>query len=193
MTKDLSYIEKQYREYIKEMPVDEFKIYQTMLILNLYDSFIEHDERKALKSKEQIEELTDIYKEKYSNVLADEIGRRLRIANSKLIEQLEENKALTMNFLDLIHEGNIDTIRLSNQILKALLSFNQSNEGKGSKDLIKDILKLMEDRIQFISYYINLLKEEDFVSEDHEVYYLIPELFKVHDEFQELREQIKQL
>ena len=67
MTKNIDYIEKQYREHIKEMPVQEFQIYQIMLILNLYDSFIEHDERKALKYKDQIEELTDIYKEKYTN------------------------------------------------------------------------------------------------------------------------------
>ena len=193
MTKNIDYIEKQYREHIKEMPVQEFQIYQTMLILNLYDSFIEHDERKALKSKDQIEELTDIYKEKYVNVFNYELKKRLSIANSKLIEQLEENRNLSMYYLEMIHDEHKDVISLSNQILKALLLYYESNEGKESKKMIKDIFEVINDKIQFISFYIKLLYKEDLVPYLPEDNYPIHNLIEEYGEFKRVSKQIKQL
>ena len=193
MTKNIDYIEKQYREHIKSMPVEEFKIYQTMLILNLYDSFIEHDERKALKSKEQIEELTEIYEEEYNNVFNHEMKKRLNIANRKLIEQLEENKQLSIYYLDMIHDEHRDLIRLSNQILKALLLYYESNEGKETKKLIKDIFEMTKDSIQFISFYIKLLYKEDLVPYVPEDNYPIHNLIEEYGEFKRISKKIKQL
>lgn len=193
MTKNIDYIEKQYREHIKEMPVQEFQIYQIMLILNLYDSFIEHDERKALKYKDQIEELTDIYKEKYVNVFNYELKKRLSIANSKLIEQLEENRNLSMYYLEMIHDEHKDVISLSNQILKALLLYYESNEGKESKKMIKDIFEVINDKIQFISFYIKLLYKEDLVPYLPEDNYPIHNLIEEYGEFKRVSKQIKQL
>lgn len=193
MTKKVDYIEKQYREYVKDMPVQEFHIFQTLLIYKLYEGFIEHDERKALTNKERIEELTEIYEEKYTNVFNNELKKRLRIANEKLIEQLEENRNLSIYYLEMIHDEHKDLIRLSNQILKALLLYYESNEGKETKKLIKDIFEMTKDSIQFISFYIKLLYKEDLVPYVPEDNYPIHNLIEEYGEFKRISKKIKQL
>lgn len=192
MTKNLSYIEKQFKEHIKDMNPVEFGLYQRYFITGLYEAFIENDEGKALKYKQMLEDVSKYYHENHTNVYIKEIERRLDTANEFLIKALEENRNTTMLYIESSYNEDNKIITLSNQILKALLLFNESNEEKVPKKLIEDILEITELRIDNIKYFIDI-HEEDYPelskNKDYPFYWLIKE----YDEYQELKEQIKQL
>ena len=190
MTKNISYIEKQYREYIKDLDKLEFSIWHTSLIVDLYEAFIENDEERALKSKEMIEELTEIYSEKYNNVLSNEMKKRLDIANDFLIKQLEKNYNLSMRYIETYYDELDSLLVLSNQILKALLEDHERNDGKSSKELLKDILEIADDKAERVKIFIEIHEENNpklNKNKDYPLYWLM----KTYNENQELREQIK--
>ena len=189
--KNVNYIEKHFKECIKDMDSLEFGLYQRYFIINLYEAFIENDEEKALKYKEMLEDISKYYNENHSNVYLKEIERRLDTANDFLIKALEENRNTTMLYIEASYSEDNNIISLSNQILKALIEYKETNEEKVPKKLIEDILEITELRIEHIKYFIDLHEDNPELSKDmgYPLYWLIKE----YDEYQELKEQIKEL
>lgn len=192
MKKNLDYIEKQYKEHIKEMNPLEFGLYQRYFITGLYEAFIENNDEKALKYKEMLEDISNYYNENHTNVYIKEIERRLDTANEFLIKALEENRNTTMLYIEASYDEDNKIITLSNQILKALMEYNESNEEKVPKKLIEDILEITELRIDNIKYFIDI-HEEDYPELSKNMDYPLYWLIKEYNEYQELKEQIKQL
>ena len=186
-------LERQKEETISNMNPEELKAYQKLLVQRLYKSFIELNEEEALRSKRNIEETTSLVEDKYSNALEVELKLRLDEANKNLIKVLEDNKELSKYYLERIHEDYIDIIGLSNDILKALLLFNETYTSKELKNLILDIFESVENRLKIISFYIDLFDEEDLVPNQDQEDFLINRLIEVHDEYRQIREQIKSL
>ena len=189
--KNVNHIEKQYKECIKDMNPLEFGLYQRYFITGLYEAFIENDEEKGLKYKEMLEDISNYYNENHSNVYLKEIERRLDTANDFLIKALEENRNTTMLYIEASYREDNNILSLSNQILKALIEYNETNEEKVPKKLIEDILEITELRIEHIKYFIDLHEDNPELSKDmgYPLYWLIKE----YDEYQELKEQIKGL
>ena len=186
-------LERKKEETISNMNPEELKAYQKLLIQRLYKAFIELNEEEALKSKRNIEETTSLVEDKYSNALEMELKLRLDEANKNLIKVLEDNKELSKYYLERIHEDYIDIIGLSNAILKALLSFNESSNPKGFKELILDIFESIDERLKLISFYIGLFEDEDILPNTDQEDFLINELIEEYDKFKAIAKQIKQL
>lgn len=186
-------LERKKEETISNMNPEELKAYQKLLIQRLYKSFIELNEEEALRSKRNIEETTSLVEDKYSNALEMELKLRLDEANKNLIKVLEDNKELSKYYLERIHEDYIDIIGLSNAILKALLSFNESSNPKGFKELILDIFESIDERLKLISFYIGLFEDEYILPNTDQEDFLINELIEEYDEFKAIAKQIKQL
>lgn len=188
--KNINHIEKQFKEFLKEMNPFEFGLYQRYFIIGLYEAFIENDEEKALEYRNMIEETTKYYEENHENVYLNELEKRLDTANDFLIKALEENRNTTMLYIESSYNEDNKIISLSNQILKALIEYNETNEEKVPKKLIEDILEITELRIEHIKYFIDI-HEEDYPelskNPDYPLYWLIKE----YDEYQELKEQIE--
>lgn len=186
-------LERKKEETISNMNPEELKAYQKLLIQRLYKAFIELNEEEALKSKRNIEETTSLVEDKYSNALEMELKLRLDEANKNLIKVLEDNKELSKYYLERIHEDYIDIIGLSNAILKALLSFNESSNPKGFKELILDIFESIDERLKLISFYIGLFEDEYILPNTDQEDFLINELIEEYDKFKAIAKQIKQL
>lgn len=186
-------LERQKEETISNMNPEELKAYQKLLVQRLYKSFIELNEEEALRSKRNIEETTSLVEDKYSNALEVELKLRLDEANKNLIKVLEDNKELSKYYLERIHEDYIDIIGLSNDILKALLSFYESSIPKGFKELVLDIFESIDERLKLISFYIGLFEDEDILPNTDQEDFLINRLIEEYDEFKAIAKEIKQL
>ena len=186
-------LERQKEETISNMKFEEFKAYQKLLVQRLYKAFIDGNKEEALKNKKSIDEASSILKTKYSNINEIELGLRLEEANKQLIQILEDSNELSKYYLERIHEDYIDIIGLSNDILKALLLFNETYTSKELKNLILDIFESVENRLKIISFYIDLFDDEDLVPNQDQEDFLINRLIEVHDEYRQIREQIKSL
>ncbi len=190
--KNIDYIEKQFKECIKDMPILEFKLYQLSFIEGLYEAFIEHDEKKALRYKNMIEDTTRYYSENHDHVYINELKVRLRTANEFLIKALEENNKSISFFIEESYQDYNNLTCLSTEILKALLEYAKTNEGKESKTMIKKVLGITEDNLKSIKCFIDIHgKEFPELSKDNDssFYWLI----KGYDEYKAVREQIKEL
>jgi hypothetical protein len=186
-------LERQKEETISNMNPEELKAYQKLLVQRLYKSFIELNEEEALRSKRNIEETTSLVEDKYSNALEVELKLRLDEANKNLIKVLEDNKELSKYYLERIHEDYIDIIGLSNDILKALLSFYESSIPKGFKELVLDIFESIDERLKLSSFYIGLFEDEDILPNTDQEDFLINRLIEEYDEFKAIAKEIKQL
>ena len=71
------------------------------------------------------------------------------------------------------------------------MEYAKTDSGKGSKKLIEDMLEITEDKIQFVKHFIELHdnRPEMFKNKDYPLYWLI----RRYDEYNEVKEQIKQL
>ncbi len=190
--KNIDYIEKQFKEHIKDMPTLEFSIYQSYFIRKLYEAFILNNWENALKYKGMIEDTTRYYKENHDHVYINEVKERLRTANEFLIKTLEENRNTTLLYIESSYSEYNQIISLSNQILKALIEYDETNEEKVPKKLIEDILGITELNIDNIKYFIDI-HEKDYPELSKNKEYPLYWLIKEYDEYQELKEQIKEL
>ena len=191
MKKNLDYIEKQYKEHIKEMNPLEFGLYQRYFITGLYEAFIENNDEKALKYKNMLEDISKYYHENHDNVYVKELERRLDTANNCLIETLEKNRNSLELYIEEAYRRENDLTFLSTKILKALLENAKTDSGKVSKKLIEDMLEITEDEIQRVKFFIELHDSSSEIAKnkDYPLYWLI----KQYNEYKRVKEQIKQL
>jgi hypothetical protein len=170
---NLKNIEKDRTEVIKDLKPNEMLVYMESLIANLYESFIEHNEEKALASRRLIEEATDLYIAKgYSNSHEVELNLRLDKANDVLTETLEAKQEQEIELSKRIvvdyYEELIDKVYFSNSILEVLID----GYSKEPSEVMLATIKEVAFRCSSNLYGIKLLLEnhEDKIENEAVLY-----------------------
>ena len=170
---NLKNIEKDRTEVIKDLKPNEMLVYMESLITNLYEAFIEHNEEKALTSRELIEEATDLYIAKgYTNSHAVETNLRLNKANDLLVETLEAKQKKEIELSKVIVENYYSELILevlhANSILKSLLASYEKEPSEELASAIKDVAGLENNRLSNRSY-LTEERNSSYFSEELEI------------------------
>ena len=185
---NLSSIERDKKNIIKDLKPSEMEAYLKTLIANLYDSFIDGNEKKALASKKLIEEATKIYEaEGYTDCLAVEYRLRLEKANELLANTLVDKQKTEVEHNKLLVEAILESLILrvitANNILGKLIA---TYEKEPSEELASTIKDIVEDYETGFSKYESTLEHENMIVFSEEI-----EIFKdYYSTFQDLLRKI---
>lgn len=140
MNKTINQLEKERKEKIKDLNLDEVKSYITNLNKKVYESFDNNNHGDIELYENKLKEVFDLTSDKYVNLDVYSLLRKFEIASSKMIENNTKKNILDVTYTSLLLFNSYTILQELFNYLRYILMIYYHNYYTNENMLVDDLL-----------------------------------------------------
>ena len=149
MNKTINQLEKERKEKIKDLNLDEVKSYITNLNKKVYESFDNNNHEDVELYENKLKEVFDLTSDKYVNLDAYSLLRKFEITSSKMIENNSKKNIVYISHTSLVLFNSYMTLQELFHHLKYILMIYYHNYYTNENMLVEDLLGNLHCKYNF--------------------------------------------